>query len=126
MKTAIFRTAVMAGILFFAGTATAQQNNIPTQNGAWEHCGCDTEKGIEKFVGSLVDEAKHRDAVCESANTHIPLCITVWCSMCAGHENAVKNCLKTADSHLADATESCTKQPANPFTVAEKIPNFPL
>ena len=69
---AFFRMIVTAGVLFSAGAAAAQQNSIPVNNGAWEHCGCDTKKGIEMFVGNLVNEARQRDAVCESAATHIP------------------------------------------------------
>lgn len=101
---AFFRMIVPAGILFSAGAAETQQNSIPVNNGAWEHCGCDTRKGIEMFVGNLVKEAGQRDAVCKSAATHIPFCIATWCSICAGHEGVVENCVETANKYLTDTT----------------------
>ena len=123
---AFFRMIVTVGVLFSAGTAAAQQNSMPVNNGAWEHCGCDTKEGIEMFVGNLVNEARQRDAVCESAATHIPFCIAAWCSTCAGHENAVENCVETANNYLADTTESCTQHSPDLFTLTQKIPDYPL
>lgn len=129
MKTAakeIFRIMIVTGILFSAGTAIGASQQIIPMNGAWEHCGCDTKEGIQMFVGNLVNEAQQRGAVYEAANTHIPACIAVWCSTCAGHPGAVENCITTANEYLAEATKACNQRPSELFTALQNIPNYQL
>lgn len=111
MKTAattFFNLILTAGLLFSAGTAAAQ--NMSINSSTWEHCGCDTQKGIEQYVQNLVNDALQRGMVCEAANGHIPACITVWCSTCAGHPGAVQHCMATANEYLVSKAGYCTQQ----------------
>jgi hypothetical protein len=80
-------------------------------NTAIQHCGCDTQKGIEMYVQNLINDAKKRGLLCESS-LHIPACITTYCSICKGHEGLVENCIKAGVEYFSSSSDFCSSQPA--------------
>ena len=114
----LFKMIIAAGIIFATGSTAAAftpdmqaavLRAMPAEvpHGAPEHCGCDEQQGIELYVYSLINDAVQRGMICEAANTHIPACITVWCSICKGHPGLVEHCIQTGFNSLAQSAGSC-------------------
>lgn len=89
--------------------AAAIQAMPDASNTAIQHCGCDTQKGIEMYVQNLINDAKKRGLSCESS-LHIPACITTYCSICKGHDGLVENCIKAGVEYFTSTADFCSQQ----------------
>lgn len=78
---------------------------VPAQ-GTFDHCGCDTKKGIETYVQNIINDSQQRGLSC-GISMHVPACITAYCSSCAGHSGLMESCIKTGMEYF---TSSCGQQ----------------
>jgi hypothetical protein len=96
-----FSSASAAGVPFGLQTGPAA-----VEQGAFEHCGCDTRQGVEMYVQNLINDSRQRGLSC-GMSMHVPACITAYCSNCSGHSGMMESCIKTGLEYF---TSSCGQQ----------------
>ena len=106
--------AVIAAGLTLTAFSSASAAGVPSgiqavpAQGAFEHCGCDTKQGVEKYVQNLINDAQQRGMNCGMSSMHVPACITAYCSSCAGHSGVMESCMKAGIEYFSS---SCGQQP---------------
>lgn len=105
--------AAIAACFALSAFSSASAADVPSKiqswpaHGAFEHCGCDTKKGVQVYVQNLINDSQQRGLNC-GMSMHVPACITAYCSSCAGHSGIMESCMKTGMEYFAS---SCGQQP---------------